>query len=430
MTAELTDIDTLVVGAGQAGVAISEHLGKQGVPHLVLERGRIAERWRSQRWDSLVANGPAWHDRFPGLEFDDLDPDAFAPKERVADYFADYAKMLGAPIRSGVEVQRVRRNSGRPGFAVETSAGAIQAQRVVVATGPFQLPAIPPIVPPSVPPSDQRAGALTQLHSSEYRNPAQLPAGGVLVVGAGSSGVQIADELQRSGRRVYLSVGAHERLPRRYRNRDYGWWLGVLGEWDQEKVQPGREHVTVAVSGARGGHTIDFRRLAQQGITLLGLTESCADGVIRFAADLADNIAAGDRKYLATLEAADRYIADNGLDLPQEPEAYHIPADPDCLREPILELDPAAAGIGSIIWATGFRSDYSWLQVDAFDEHGKPQHQRGVVTSEPGIYFIGLPWLSRRGSSFIWGVWHDARHIAGHIATQRNYLAYRDATQR
>jgi len=420
MSVETTD--TLVVGAGQAGVAMSEHLGKQGVPHLVLERGRIAERWRSQRWDSLVANGPAWHDRFPGLGFDDMDPDSFVPKERVADYFVDYAAMIDAPIRTGVEVQRVQRNSGRPGFSVETSAGRIEAQRVVVASGPFQQPAIPPIAP--------RDSALTQIHSSEYRNPEQLPPGGVLVVGAGSSGVQIADELQRSGRRVHLSVGAHDRLPRNYRQRDYDWWLGVLGEWDQEKMQPGREHVTIAVSGAHGGYTIDFRRLAQQGITLHGLTESFTAGVAHFRPDLADNIAGGDAKYLATLDAADAYIERNGLDLPEEPEARDIPADPDCLRQPILELDLAAAGISSIIWATGFKSDYSWLQVDAFDERGKPQHQRGVVTGEPGIYFLGLPWLSRRGSSFIWGVWHDARHIADHIATQRKYLAYRDAGQR
>ena len=208
-TDKTVEIDTLVVGAGQAGVAISEHLSKLGVPHLVLERNRIAEGWRTGRWDSLVANGPAWHDRFPGLEFEGLDPDAFAPKDQVAAYFEAYAKKFNAPIRTGVEVKKVVRNTDRPGFTIETSEGVIQANRVVTATGPFQRPVIPPIAP-----KDEN---ITQIHSAAYRNPQQLPEGAVLVVGAGSSGVQIADELQRSGRKVYLSVGPHDRPPRAYR---------------------------------------------------------------------------------------------------------------------------------------------------------------------------------------------------------------------
>ncbi|WP_374981979.1 NAD(P)/FAD-dependent oxidoreductase [Pseudomonas solani] len=420
MTVETIEIDTLVVGAGQAGVAMSEHLGKLGVPHLVLERKRIAEAWRTGRWDSLVANGPAWHDRFPGRAFD-VGPDDFPGKEQVADYFVAYAQQINAPIRTGVEVKKVVRNPDRPGFTVETSIGVLQANRVVSATGPFQRPVIPAIAPVE--------GSIQQIHSAAYYNPQQLPAGAVLVVGAGSSGVQIADELQRAGRQVYLSVGAHDRPPRSYRNRDFCWWLGVLGLWDAEAAQPGREHVTIAVSGARGGHTVDFRALAQQGITLVGLTQSFAGGKVRFQADLAENIARGDENYLSLLDAADAYIARNGLDLPEEPEARRTLPDPECITRPILELDLAAAGITSIIWATGYAVDFSWLQVNAFDDKGKPKHQRGV-SSEPGVYFLGLPWLSRRGSTFIWGVWHDAKHIAGHIATQRKYLEYRDASQR
>lgn len=418
---EGTEIDTLVVGAGQAGVAISEHLSKLGVPHLVLERNRIAEAWRTGRWDSLVANGPAWHDRFPGLEFDDLDADAFAPKERMAAYFEAYAQKFEAPIRTGVEVKKVVRNSDRPGFTIETSAGVIQANRVVCATGPFQRPVIPPIAP-----KDEQ---LTQIHSAQYFNPQQLPEGAVLVVGAGSSGVQIADELQRAGRKVYLSVGPHDRPPRSYRNRDFCWWLGVLGEWDAEAAQPGKEHVTIAVSGARGGHTVDFRGLAHQGMTLVGLTKAFDNGVVTFQQDLLENLKNGDKNYLALLDAADAYIARNGLDLPEEPEARSLFPDPECVTKPLLELDLAKAGVTSIIWATGYAVDFSWLQVNAFDAKGKPQHQRGV-SSEPGVYFLGLPWLSRRGSSFIWGVWHDAKHVAGHIATQRTYLAYRDSAAR
>jgi putative flavoprotein involved in K+ transport len=414
-------VDTLVVGGGQAGLAMSEHLSKGGVPHLVLERSRIAERWRSERWDSLVANGPAWHDRFPGMEFADVDPEAFPSKERVADYFVAYAEMIKAPIRCGVEVTQVQKNPGRPGFRVETSAGVIEADSVVAATGPFQRPVIPAVVPGDA--------AITQLHSNAYHNPGQLPEGAVLVVGAGSSGGQIADELLQAGRRVYLSVGPHDRPPRRYRERDFVWWLGVLGKWDAAAPGPGTEHVTISVSGAHGGHTVDFRRLAAQGMTLVGRTEAFTDGVMRFASDLADNIAHGDANYLSILDEADAYVARNGLDLPQEPEARIIDPDPQCVTDPILELNLAEAGIATIIWATGFALDYSWLKVDAFDAAGKPRHQRGVST-EPGIYFLGLPWQSRRGSSFIWGVWHDAKFLADHIVTQRKYLAYNPAAHR
>ena len=414
-------IDTLVVGAGQAGVAMSEHLSNLGVPHLVLERDRIAERWRTGRWDSLVANGPAWHDRFPNLEFEDIDPDAFAHKDRVAEYFEAYAERVNAPIRTGVDVKKVERNADGRGFAIATSVGVIKANRVVAATGPFQHPAIPPIAP-----VDER---ITQIHSADYRNPEQLPKGAVLVVGAGSSGVQIADELQRAGKTVFLSVGPHDRPPRAYRNRDFVWWLGVLGEWDAVSAKPGEEHVTIAVSGAYGGHTVDFRALAHQGITLCGLTKSFDNGVVTFESDLAGSIAGGDKNYLELLDTADAYIARNGLDLPKEPEARNLLPDPECVTNPVLELDLAEAGVTSILWATGYAVDFNWLNVNAFDENGRPQHQRGVST-EPGVYFLGLPWLSHRGSSFIWGVWHDAKYIADHIATQRRYLTYRDAAQR
>ncbi len=414
-------VEALVVGAGQAGIAMSEHLSAANVPHLVLERSRIAERWRSERWDSLVANGPAWHDRFPGLEFENASPDAFVPKEQVADYFVAYAEQIKAPIRCGVEVREVRRNDEGPGFRVETSDGIIEANHVIAATGPFQKPIIPPIVPGEA--------SVRQLHSNAYRNPEQLPEGAVLVVGAGSSGVQIADELRRAGRQVYLSVGPHDRPPRRYRARDNVWWLGVLGKWDMATPGPGTEHVTISVSGARGGHTIDFRDLAAQGMTLVGRTESYANGVMHFAPDVAQNITKGDENYLSVLDEADAYIARNGLDLPEEPEARVLGPMPDCASNPLLELDLAKAGVSTVLWATGYAVDYCWLKVDAFDDAGKPLHQRGV-SKEPGIYFLGLPWLSRRGSSFIWGVWHDAKFLADQISIQRGYQAYRGSAER
>ncbi|MFB7718312.1 flavin-containing monooxygenase [Nocardia sp. NPDC056100] len=413
------EIDVLVVGAGQAGIAMSEHLTAHGITHLVLERDRVAERWRSWRWDSLVANGPAWHDRFPGLEFD-IDADEFATKEQVADYLAAYADKIAAPIRTGVEVTAVRRNAGRPGFQVETSIGTIDARFVVSATGAFQRPIIPNVIPADA--------GIHQIHSSSYRNPRQLPEGAVLVVGAGSSGVQIADELRRSGRAVHLAVGPHDRPPRSYRGRDFCWWLGVLGKWGAAVPPLGAEHVTIAVSGARGGHTVDFRALAADGITLWGTATTFTNGVLRFASDLRTNIENGDANYLAMLAEADEYVARNGLELPEEPDAHLLGPLPSCVTEPAAELALAEAGVRTIVWATGFANDYDWLRVDTFDDRGRPVHQRGV-SAEPGLYFLGLPWLSNRGSSFLWGVWHDAAYIAGQIAIQRGYLAHKAASR-
>lgn len=410
----IEETDTLVVGGGQAGIALSEHLGKLDIPHIVLERDRIAERWRTGRWDSLRANGPAWHDRFPNLEFD-VPADDFPTKDEYAEYFEAYVKKFDMPLRTGVTVNKVERLAGKQGFKAETTQGTIQAKRIVAATGPFQHPVIPPIASGN----DQ----LTQLHSADYRNPDQLSQGAVLVIGAGSSGTQIADELQRSGRQVYLSVGAHDRPPRSYRGRDFCWWLGVLGLWDLAAMEPGKEHVTIAVSGAYGGKTIDFRALAHEGIALTGMTKTISNESVTFEADLVANLNAGDESYLQLLDKADAYTVANGLDLPEEPEARVRLSDPDCVSNPLLELDLNDAGVTTIIWATGYTQDYSWLKVNAFDENNKPQHQRGV-SSEAGVYFLGLPWQSRRGSSFVWGVWHDAKYIADQIEIQRNYSAY------
>ena len=413
-------IDTLVIGGGQAGIAMSEHLGKAGISHLVLERARIAERWRSERWDSLMANGPAWHDRFPNRDFNAHKPDAFVSKEEIADYLVDYATQVGCPIRENTEVTSLSRKETGVGFVAKTSVGEISARYVVSATGPFQRPLIPQIVP--------KSAGVKQIHSVDYHNPEELPKGAVLVVGSGSSGVQIAAELLAASRKVYLSVGKHDRPPRRYRGRDFVWWLGVLNLWDAE-FTPGTEHTTIAVTGSKGGYTIDFRNLAESGATLVGRTNGFDAGKISFAGDLINSIQNGDMNYLATLDMADAFIERNGIDLPEEPEARKIGPDPDCITNPLVDLDLADAGVSTILWATGYGYDYDWLDVDACDENGKPAHTRGVST-EPGFYYLGLPWLSRRGSSFLWGVWHDAKFIADHIAKQEGYLAYQGLAER
>ena len=407
--------EVVVVGGGQAGIAMSHHLSSCGIAHVVFEKHTIADRWRSGRWDSLVANGPAWHDRFPGMNFADFDRDAFVPKESVADYFRAYAEQIKAPVRCGIEVTKVSKPLGSADFLIETTEGKVQAKAVVAATGPFQTPVMPPLIPDGAP--------VRQMHSIHYKNPDQLEDGGILVVGAGSSGTQIADELLRSGRTVYLSVGAHDRLPRRYRGRDYVWWMGVLGMWDDERIPPGKEHITISVSGAYGGRTIDFRCLAGDGMNLVGLTKGYAHGKVSFATDLSQTLAAGDAHYLSFLDQCDAYVEANGLGLPEEPEARILLGEPECAVKPIEDLDLAKAGISTVIWATGYRPDYSWIDMDVFDDDGRPSQTRGVA-SEPGLYFLGLPFLMSRGSSFIYGVWHDAKHIADHIFIQQKYWTY------
>jgi len=400
-------VETLIVGGGQAGLAMSERLSQRGRPHLILERHRIVERWRSERWDGLHANGPAWSDSMPGHPIPGVDRDEFATRDQIVDYFIAYAAAIAAPVRCGVTVTHLRRRDSGTGFRAETSAGPIEADHVVAATGPFQRPVVPAIVPDDAGP--------VQMHANAYRNPGQLPDGAVLVVGSGSSGAQIAEELMRAGRRVYLSVGRHVRPPRRYRGRDFVWWMDTRGLWHLPVGEQTPDHVPLAFSGAYGGVSVDFRRLAVGGVVLLGRTEGFRDGVLHFAPDLAANLAEADAARLAFLDTADRYVEDTALDLPEEPEARNMLPDPLCVTDPIGSVDLRDAGIGAIIWATGYALDFGWLDVPVFDEHGTPVHRRGV-TAVPGLYFLGLAWLSKRTSSFICGVGDDAAFLAERIA--------------
>ncbi|MEJ6014375.1 NAD(P)/FAD-dependent oxidoreductase [Corynebacterium sp. H127] len=409
-------VDVVVVGGGQSGIAASEHLTTKGMSHVVLEKDRLAERWRTGRWDSLVTNGPAWHDRFPSKGHA-AHQDSFVPKDQVADYFASYADTHGGDFREGTKVLSVTRlNDGR-GFLTRTTAGDFESTYVIAATGAFQVATMPQVVPAD--------SGINQIHSEEYRNPRDLPAGGVLVVGSGSSGVQIAEELLDAGREVYLAVGPHDRPPRRYRDRDIIWWMGALHRWDDALYALDDKPVAMAMSGAKGGLTVDFRELCNRGMQLVGRAESFADGVMQFGDDLAKNIHDGDARYLELLREADEYVATNNIDLPAEPEAHLIAEDPTCLTEPIRSLQLAEAGISTIIWATGFSRNYDWLQVEgAVDENGNPRHHRGIGTAH-GVYFVGLPWQSRRASSFIYGCWHDAKFVVDAIESKQFYHAYK-----
>ena len=398
-------INTVVVGGGQAGLAISEHLNNNNIPHIIFEKNRLVENWRTGRWDSLVANGPAWHDRFPTLEFEGS-PNNFVHKDIVVSYFEKFAKKINAPIKTNVNVEEVKKIDNES-FHVKTSDGNYLTQNVVVATGAFQKPTFPKIIPEN--------SGLNQIHSKDYFNPNQLLEGGVLVIGSGSSGTQISDELLRAGKNVYLSIGPHNRPPRSYRGKDNVWWFGVLGVWQKKTPDPNTQHVTIAVSGYGGGKTIDFRKFANQGMNLMGMTQKFENGILYFKNDLKKNLDKGDQYYLSVLKDADEYINKNNLDFPLEEEAKILEKDPNCVKNPILKLDIKKENIKNVIWATGYVHDFSWLKVNAFDKMGKPDHYRGV-SKEKGIYFLGLPWLSMRGSSFIWGVWQDAKYLGEQIS--------------
>jgi putative flavoprotein involved in K+ transport len=401
--------ETVIVGGGQAGLAMSHHLGRLGRPHVILERGRVAERWRSQRWDSLMFQFPNWSLSLPGQEYQGRDPDGFASCAEVVAFIERYREAVQAPVRTGVEVVSLTA-SGDDALCLDTTRGPLEADNVVVATGPYQEPVVPPAsqaLPPGV----------TQVHSSRYRNPEQLPAGAVLVVGSGASGCQIVEDLRAAGRTVYLSVGRHRRFPRRYRGRDMFWWMERLGALDQtlEERPEARERPNPLVTGVGGGHDVDLRRYREDGVVLLGRLRGIADTRLHLADDVETLLAAGDESVEAFTRSVDAYIARHGIEAPAAP-----PPAPSARPEPgapIPSLDLAEAGITSVIWATGFRRDFGWIRLPVLDERGEPVHRRGVA-GYPGVYFLGLPWLHTLRSSVLCGGGDDAAHLAEHIASR------------
>lgn len=407
----MESIDTLIVGGGQAGLAMSHMLSQRGGSHLVVERGRIAERWRAERWDGLRFQFPNWSVRLPDFPFTSTDPGAFATNTEIIDFLTRYADIIAAPVRCGTNVTTLSSRADGPGFVAKTSAGSIEANNVVIATGPYQRPLIPKELSEEI--------GLFQVHASQYRNPNQLPSGAVLVIGSGASGAQITEELIRADRRVYLSVGRHRRMPRSYRGHDLMWWLSALG-LDQTPVEKrGPDRALPLITGAYGGHTIEFREFAAQGVTLLGRVRSVRDGVLELASDVADSLTYGDNAYAGFLDLVDAHITQHALANPEEPAARAKRPDPPCVVEPLRSLDLRATGISAVIWATGYGCDYSWIELPVLNAEGEPVHRSGI-TAVPGLYFLGLQWLSRMNSSFLSGVGSDAARLADHISGRRH----------
>jgi putative flavoprotein involved in K+ transport len=402
--------ETVIVGGGHAGLAMSHQLSRRGGAHIVLERGRVAERWRSERWDSLHFQFPNWSLALPGQPYDGPQPDGFSSRDEVVAFIERYCAATAAPVRTGVRVDAIRPAPGSDRFRVETSHGIVVAFNVVVATGPYQEPVIPA----------HAAGLparIAQVHSSAYRNPAGLPPGAVLVVGSGASGCQIVEDLLAAGRRVFLSVGRHRRFPRRYRGRDMFWWMEQMGALDQtlDERPDARERPNPLVTGVGGGHEINLRCYAARGVVLLGHVEAIEGSRLRLADDLDAQLARGDEGVAVFTRAVDAYVARAGLSAPEEP----VPAPPPPLptSAPIRALDLDAESVTSVIWATGFRRDFGWIHLPVLDERGEPIHRRGV-SSCPGLYFLGLPWLHTLKSSVLCGVGRDADHLAECIASR------------
>lgn len=404
-------VETLIVGGGQAGLALSYYLRGLGAEHLILERARVAERWRSERWDSLTFQFPSWSIRLPGLDYRGDDPEGFAPRDEVVRFLDEYRTHVRAPVHEGVAVRAVTLPNPGARYRINTDAGSYEAANVVAATGPYQEPLVPAAA--AALPAD-----IVQVHSSRYRNPAALPEGAVLVVGSGASGCQIVEDLLEAGRTVHLSVGRHRRVPRRYRGRDVFWWIDRMGALDQTLAErpDARDTPNPLVTGAHGGHDIDLRAYARAGVTLYGHLRGARDGRLLFDDDVALQITRGDEGMTAFARAADEWALREGLGPPRDDERVDRPAAPSGLASPPA-LDLRAAGVTAVVWATGFRPDFGWIRLPVLDAGGDAVHRLGA-TACPGFYFLGLPWLSKLKSSVLCGVGEDAERIASAIAAR------------
>jgi putative flavoprotein involved in K+ transport len=399
-------IDTLVIGGGQAGLAMSRCLSDRGLEHVVLERGQVAERWRRERWDSLRLLTPNWMTRLPGFAYTGPDPDGYMRMPEVVEFLERYAEASRAPVVPGAAVTSLTRDDGR--YVAHTSAGDWSARQVVVATGHCDTAYVPPL-------AGRAAARLHQLVPGGYRNPAQLPDGGVLVVGASASGVQLADELVRAGRPVMLATGQHTRVPRLYRGLDFFRWLDRLdilrdGTDDVYDVEVSRAQPSFQLVGRPSHDSLDLRGLAARGVAVMGRLLALDGERARFDDDLIATTAAADLKLAMLLGRFDQAVPDEH----GAPPAFqpHWPAFVDARSG---DVDLGRAGITTVIWATGFRRRYEWLQVPVFDARGEIAHSGGT-TAVPGLFVLGLQFLRHRSSSFIDGVGLDAAHLAAQIA--------------
>lgn len=405
----------VVIGGGQAGLSMSYLLTRRRIEHVVLERHRVGHEWRERRWDTFCLVTPNWQCQLPGFPYRGGDPDGFMSREQVVGYLEAYAASFDPPLMQGVAATRLRRD-GRDGFAVVTSTGTFIARQVVLATGPYQVPLIPRL-------AERLPDELMQVHSSGYRSPGALPAGAVLVVGTGQSGCQIAEDLHLAGRQVHLATGSAPRVARRYRGRDVVAWLDEMGFYrrgietfaDADAVRFRANHY---VTGRDGGHDIDLRAFALDGMRIYGRLTGATGSTVRFADDLRRNLDGADEVSESIKASIDDYIAASGIsgiDAPAE-LAYRPPWQPN---DTPTRLDLAEAGITSVVWCTGFGRDHRWVELPIFDGRGYPCHERGV-TSCPGLYVLGMPWQYTWGSGRFCGVGADAAYLADRIVAHRS----------
>ncbi|MCC6804276.1 MAG: NAD(P)-binding domain-containing protein [Anaerolineae bacterium] len=407
-------LETIIIGGGQAGLALSYFLTQQGHAHVILEQAaQAAHPWRNERWDSFTFVTPNSMSSLPGLDIPADDPGGFLPRDQIVAYFEEYIRRFKLPIRYGVRVTAVEPNAA--GYRVTTDGETLEAANVVVATGLFQSPKIPPF-------SHNLPAGIVQLHSGQYRNPASLPLGAVLVVGSGQSGCQIAEDVYEGGRKVYLSVGSSIRVPRRYRGGDCFVWLYRLGFFDRtpDKLPSPKARFAANphLSGARGGHTTNLHQYVRDGMVLLGHIQAIQGETVTLAPDLMESLEKVDKGEANILAMIDGFIARSGIDAPPE----QLPQLRDGYdAEELLELDLRAAGITSVIWATGYSFDFSMVKLPVFDDDGFPITQRGV-TEYPGLYFLGMVWLHKQKSGLLCGVGEDAEYLAQHIAGQKEAM--------
>jgi putative flavoprotein involved in K+ transport len=376
----------------------------------VLERGEVANSWRRERWDSLRLLTPNWQSRLPGLRYEGADPDDYMSMAEVTEFIELFAKVSRAPVRAGVNVTSVR--SAAEGYLVTTSDGEIACRAVVIATGACNRPSVPPL-------AEAVPAEVEQLTPFDYRGPGQLPDGGVLVVGASATGVQLAAEIRRSGRPVTLSVGEHVRLPRTYRGRDVLWWMDASGVWDQrydevDDLTRARRLPSPQLVGTTERSTLDLNALTGLGAELVGRLAMVRDGSALFSGGLRNVFSLADLKMNRLLDTFDEWALTSGRDAEfAAPERFAPTAAPESAR---LQLDLRRGEIRAVVWATGFRPEYGWLDVPVIDGKGRLRHDGGVVADSPGLYALGLPVLRRRKSTFIHGIEDDAREVVGHLA--------------